>query len=165
MFCSELPPRIQESLRILVCLAHAPGPLRAREVASKAELPPDQTAKILQSLGWAGFVVSRRGTKGGSWLAQPADRIRAAEVIAFFTRRKFGRSQDQQDPLARALTRVLANCQKAFDEITIADLAREVRCKPHGTSRSIRKTRRVPRNRRKTPVAKKSPSTVRGAKS
>lgn len=165
MFCSELPSRIRESLKTLVCLTRARGSLRAQEIASYAELPPAQTAKILQSLGWAGFVESRRGTKGGFWLAQPADRIRTAEVIDFFTRRTRGRSQDQQDPVARALARVLARCQKEFDEITIADLARAVSCKPHSVSRSKQKSRRVPESLRGSPARKKPVSVIRGAKS
>jgi Rrf2 family protein len=165
MFCSELPRRTQESLKILVCLAHASGPLQAKEVAARAELPPAQTSKILQSLGWAGFAVSRRGTKGGFWLAQPAGRIRAAEVINFFTHRNRGHSKAQQDPLTRALGRVLARCQKAFDEITIADLARSMSCRPHNISRSKQKARRVPEPSRGRPASKRSPSIVRGAKS
>jgi len=165
MLCSELPPRIHESLEILVCLAHEPGPSHAQEIAGKAELPPAQTAKILQSLAWAGFVESRRGAKGGFWLAQPAERIRAAEVIDFLSRRSRGRSQEQRDPLARALARVLARCQKAFDEITIADLARAVSCKPRGVSRSGRKTRRVQGRQETVPAIRKRASAVRGAKS
>lgn len=160
MFCSELPPRIHDSLEILVCLARESGPLHAQKIARNAELPPSQTAKILQSLGWAGFVVSRRGTKGGFWLAQPANQIRATEVIDFFARRYRGRSQGEQDPLARILDRVLARCQKAFDEITIADLARSMSCKPHSVSRSKQKTRWSPESLGGRPASKRAPSTV-----
>src|SRR5579859_3942353 len=75
---------------------------------------------------WPGQALwsSRWGTKGGFWLAQSADRIRAAEVIDFLSCRSRGRSQEQQDPLARALACVFVRCQKAFDEITIADLGK-----------------------------------------
>lgn len=48
MLCSNLPPRIYESLKTLCCLAKGSGPLQAHEIAFAAHLPPAQTAKILQ---------------------------------------------------------------------------------------------------------------------
>jgi hypothetical protein len=85
MLCAGLPPRIYESLKTLCCLANAVGPLQAYEIASAADLPPAQTAKILQLMTWAGFIESRRGTKGGFWLVTPADHIRVTDVADFFT--------------------------------------------------------------------------------
>jgi len=64
MFCSELPPPIHESLEVLLCLAHKSGPSHSQEIAEKAKLPPAQTAKILQSLAWAGFVEFSLGHEG-----------------------------------------------------------------------------------------------------
>lgn len=81
---AELPPRIYEALKTLCCLAAAKKPLQAHEVASATNLPPSQTAKILQQMTWAGFVESRRGTKGGFWLVKPAGRIRVADIVAVF---------------------------------------------------------------------------------
>src|SRR5437660_549073 len=83
MLCAGLPPRIYESLKTLCCLANAAGPVQAHEVAAAASLPPAQTAKILQLMTWAGFVESRRGTKGGYWLVTPADHIRVTDVADF----------------------------------------------------------------------------------
>lgn len=51
----NLPPRIYESLKTLSCLANAGGPLQAHQIASRASLPPAQTAKILQLMTWAGL--------------------------------------------------------------------------------------------------------------
>jgi Rrf2 family protein len=85
VFCMDLPPRIYESLKTLGCLANARGPLQAHEIASATGLPPAQTAKILQSMTWAGFVESRRGARGGFWLVVPASRIRVTDVIEFFS--------------------------------------------------------------------------------
>jgi hypothetical protein len=84
VFCTDLPPRIYESLKTLGCLANARGPLQAHEIASATGLPPAQTAKILQSMTWAGFIESRRGARGGFWLVIPASRIRVTDVIEFF---------------------------------------------------------------------------------
>ncbi len=87
MLCAELPPRIYESLKTLCCLANASEPLQAQEIASAASLPPAQTAKILQLMTWAGFVESRRGTKGGFWLIRPPDAIHVTDVDDFFAHR------------------------------------------------------------------------------
>jgi Rrf2 family protein len=162
MPCVEIPARIVESLRTLACLADVSGPLQAQEIASRAGLPPAQTAKILQLLGWAGFVASRRGTKGGFWLVQPADRIRAAEVMTFLTHRVRTAPHRQMDPLAAVLARVLTRCQKEFDEITIADLAGAAKSRG---GRSSRKTLQVQQNRRVAFGTDKSTHTARGAKS
>lgn len=124
MLCSELPPRIYESLKTLCCLAKAPGALQAHEIASMAKLPPAQTAKVLQALTWAGFLVSRRGTRGGFWLAQPADKIHVPDVITSLTHKTRDRAEREQDGVTKVLARALARCKRDFGQITLADLAR-----------------------------------------
>lgn len=123
---AELPPRIYEALKTLCCLAAAKKPLQAHEVAAATNLPPSQTAKILQQMTWAGFVESRRGAKGGFWLVRPTRRIRVADIVAFFTHP--APSDERKDPLVQALVRATAPCRKEFSRITIADLARLTAC-------------------------------------
>lgn len=130
MLCSNLPPRIYESLKTLCCLANASGPLQAHEIATAAELPPAQTAKILQMMTWAGFVESRRGTKGGFWLATPANRIRVTDVTDFFAHQGERQSSSQKDGLLKALEHATAHCKKGFSRITVADLAKVSGCEP-----------------------------------
>ncbi|HYM76962.1 MAG TPA: Rrf2 family transcriptional regulator [Candidatus Dormibacteraeota bacterium] len=127
MLCSELPPRIYESLKTLCCLAAANRPLQAHEVSVAASLPPAQTAKILQQMAWAGFVESRRGTKGGFWLQKPAASIRVTDVADFF--RRPAQLQHPEDPVLQALARATQKCNKEFRRITIADLSRLPSCK------------------------------------
>ena len=117
----ELPRRAYESLKALCCLASSKKPLRAHEVAAQTSLPPAQTAKILQQLTWAGFVESRRGTKGGFWLLKPAASIRVTDVVSFFTRPTSERQLE--DPVRQALTQATKQCRKELDHITVADLA------------------------------------------
>ncbi len=138
MLCSNLPPRIYESLKTLCCLANASGPLQAHEVAAAAVLPPAQTAKILQMMTWAGFVESRRGTKGGFWLATPADRIRVTDVADFFTRHTQDGRVREADALVKALEHATARCHEEFSRITVADLAKASGGKPaeHRVSRA-----------------------------
>lgn len=132
---AELPPRIYEALKTLCCLAAAKKPLQAHEVAAATNLPPSQTAKVLQQMTWAGFVESRRGIKGGFCLVRPAGRIRLTDVVGFFTHP--APAEEQKDPLVQALVRATAPCRKEFSRITIADLARLSACNtPSGTDKS-----------------------------
>lgn len=125
MFWAGLPARVYESLKTLCCLADATGPLQAHEIASAAKLPPAQTAKILQMMTWAGFVESRRGTKGGFWLVTPPERIRVTDVLAFFSPHQNPEGlHPRQDPVFEALEEVSVRCRKELEHITIADLAR-----------------------------------------
>lgn len=118
----ELPPRIHESLKALCCLALSERPLRAPEVAAAAALPPTQTAKILQQMTWAGFVESRRGTKGGFRLLKSPARIRVTDVIAFFTHPTPER--ELTDPVMRAFARANKRYMTELSRITIADVAK-----------------------------------------
>ena len=112
MLCGNLPPRIYESLKTLCCLANASEPLQAHEIASAADLPPAQTAKILQLMTWAGFVDSRRGTKGGFWLIRPADGIHVTDVADFFAHHTRGHRLQKRDGLLKALEQATARCHK-----------------------------------------------------
>jgi len=151
MLCSGLPPRLYESLKALCCLANASGPLQAHEIAAAADLPPAQTAKILQLMTWAGFVESRKGTKGGFWLVRSPNRIRVTDVADFFARQSESKAAQGHDALLKALARPTARCHKLFSRITIADLAKASGCQPRGFSEtpggSVSKRRRqsVPR--------------------
>ena len=151
MLCSGLPPRIYESLKTLCCLANATGPLQAHEIAGAAGLPPAQTAKILQLMTWAGFVESRRGTKGGFWLIVPAERIRVTDVADFFTHHTKDILRRKQDPLLKALAKATARCQKEFVQITVADLAKVSGCEPAESNRS-RSTATTQERRKPTPL-------------
>ena len=140
MLCSDLPPRIYESLKTLCCLAASDHPLQAHQVAEAADLPPSQTAKILQQMAWAGFVDSRRGAKGGFWLQKPATSIRVTDVAEFFSRP--GQEQRHRDPVWQALARATEKCKKELRRITIADLAKQPSCKAQiqsiGHKRSVK---------------------------
>jgi DNA-binding IscR family transcriptional regulator len=98
--------------------------LQAHEIATATALPPAQTAKILQSMTWAGFVESRRGSKGGFWLVIPAARIRVTDVIAFFAHHPQDSPEHSRDAVVRALAPATARCQKEFRHITVADIAK-----------------------------------------
>jgi Rrf2 family protein len=140
VLCSDLPPRIYESLKTLCCLADAVGPLQARQIASATKLQPAQTAKILQMLTWASFVESRRGTKGGYWLVTRAQHIRVTDVFTFFRPKHPTKTAGSEDPVLQALEKLSTQCEKELEHITIADLARSSRAEQ--TKQSERRPRR-----------------------
>jgi hypothetical protein len=68
---AELPPRIYEALKTLCCLAAAKKPLQTHEVVTATNLPPSQTAKILQQMTWLvslSLVVEQKVVSGWSSL-------------------------------------------------------------------------------------------------
>src|SRR6266568_8578291 len=130
MLCTAIPQRIYESLKTLCCLANVAGPLQAHEIALAANLPPAQTAKILQLMTWAGFVESRRGTNGGFWLVRAAELIRVTDVTDFFAHQTQSHSAPKRDGFLKVLERAMARCHKEFARITVADLAKVCECEP-----------------------------------
>ena len=127
MYCSELPARVYESLKVLCCLAAAKRPLQAHDIAAATHLPPAQAPKILQQMRWAGFVDSRRGPTGGFWLARPPQKIRVFDVFSFFAPPR--NSMQEPDPILQSLARATARCEKKVARITVANLARHSPCK------------------------------------
>jgi Rrf2 family protein len=150
MNCSELPPRIYESLKMLCCLAVAKRPLLANEIAIATEIPAAQAPKVLQQLRWAGFVGSRRGPTGGFWLVRPPQRIRVIDVYSFFAPQN---RKQKPDPILQSLGRVTAPCEQEVARITVADLARHSSCKAlpkqHPGAQLKSKAPRMPRHPRK----------------
>ncbi len=161
MLCAGLPPRLYESLKALCCLANATGPLQAHEIAAAAGLPPAQTAKILQLMTWAGFVESRRGTKGGFWLVTPPKRIRVTDVADFFVHHSREHPPQKQDGLLKALEQATARCQKEFAHITVADLVNACGCEPKWPSHAAR-TLSTRQHRKPTPLKNATQKRSRG---
>lgn len=141
MLCTGLPRRLYESLKTLCCLASADGPVQAHQIAEAADLPPAQTAKILQLMTWAGFIESRRETNGGFWLVMPADKIRVMDVDDFFARQEHRPRGKEPDRLLKALEAAMARCEKELSVITISDLAKAARCEPETAGKMVAKQR------------------------
>lgn len=70
----------------LICALHlarfgGDGPVAARDIAEKENLPSDYTEKILRSLRQAGLVTAIRGVSGGFQLATDASAVTVKDVI------------------------------------------------------------------------------------
>ncbi len=70
------------ALRAMACLASAPGELvPTTTLATRANVPANYLAKVLQQLAGAGLILGRRGVGGGYRLARsPAD-INLLEIV------------------------------------------------------------------------------------
>jgi len=70
------------AVRAAAELAAAPeGPVKGEQLADSQDIPLQFLEHILLDLKKAGIIRSRRGARGGYWLARPAREISLAEVI------------------------------------------------------------------------------------
>ena len=64
------------AIRALACLAGcANPPANIKDLAESSGVPPAYLAKIVKKLNDFGIIESKRGSKGGVWLARPAKLI------------------------------------------------------------------------------------------
>lgn len=69
------------AIRALACLAGCENPpANIKDVAECSEVPQAYLAKIVKILNDAGIVASKRGNKGGIWLARPAKLISLLDI-------------------------------------------------------------------------------------
>ena len=92
-------------LRCLVQLANLPPgeSLTLPQIAEREGISAANAGKLMWLLNKAGFVHSTRGTKGGYFLARPADTVRLNEVIKVL-------DQDVLNKHCESYTGVLDSC-------------------------------------------------------
>ena len=76
----------QYAVRALAQLARESNErsMLGKELAEKAEIPPNYLAKILLSLKNAGMLGTARGSRGGYWLVREPKSIRLIEIVKLF---------------------------------------------------------------------------------
>ncbi len=81
----NLSQKCQYALRAVYELARRESdePVSVAEIADAQEIPRRFCELILGELRRGGFVESRRGPRGGYFLARPANRMTAGEIIRF----------------------------------------------------------------------------------
>ena len=80
----KIPMRVDYGVRALVELAihFGDGPVQTAEIAAKQGIPVAYLDQLMASLNRFGFVVSRRGPRGGHSLAMPPDDINLSMVMS-----------------------------------------------------------------------------------
>lgn len=76
----------QYALRALAQLAKNSDQesMLGKELATKADIPPNYLAKILLSLKNAGMLGTARGSRGGYWLEKDPEQIKLIEIVQIF---------------------------------------------------------------------------------
>ena len=80
----KIPMRVDYGVRALVELAlhYGDGPVQTAEIAAKQGIPVAYLDQLMASLNKFGFVVSRRGPRGGHSLAMRPDDINLSMVMS-----------------------------------------------------------------------------------
>ncbi len=130
----KIPMRVDYGVRALVELAIHFGdrPVQTAEIAAKQGIPVAYLDQLMASLNRFGFVVSRRGPRGGHSLAMPPDDINLSMVMS-----KLDANSSPLDCLINPLDCVLSDScaqqevwksvedaiSEVLSNITLADLA------------------------------------------
>lgn len=132
----------QYALRALAQLAkeRSEHSMLGKELAEKAEIPPNYLAKILLSLKNAGMLGTARGSRGGYWLVREPRSIRLIEIVQLFDQTAspqpcvLGQRDQCSEETPCSAHRRWQEIRKAYTEFleatTIADLAVDEGVKP-----------------------------------
>jgi Rrf2 family protein len=118
------------ALRAVVCLAsHSDAPLTTAEIARRTRVPVGYLAKVMQSLGRAGFVRAQRGLQGGFVLSVDPVSLNVLQVVsAVETSRRIKHcplgmpDHTRLCPLHQRLDEAAALVEEAFRRTTIQEL-------------------------------------------
>jgi len=107
-----------------------------KELAEKAEIPPNYLAKILLSLKNAGMLGTARGSRGGYWLVREPQSIRLIEIVQLFDQTVTPQpcilgqlehcSEDKPCPAHKRWHEIRNAYTEFLQATTIADLASEL---------------------------------------
>jgi Rrf2 family nitric oxide-sensitive transcriptional repressor len=127
-----LPKTAEYALRAVVWLAANPDRREPAEpLAARTKVPRRYLHKVLQSLAHAGIVESQSGPGGGYALALPPEKLTILKVVNAVAPVERIRhcplglpSHTRLCPLHKELDRVYAEIERAFGNVTLAELVR-----------------------------------------
>ena len=114
----------------MACLANAPGELvPTMTLATRANVPANYLAKVLQQLATAGLIQGRRGVGGGYKLARSAADINLLEIVRTIDKPEESpvgeRGSRDTGALHATLDRVRCMVTDALGEITLQSLVEQ----------------------------------------
>ncbi len=117
----KISVKSQYALLAILDLALRPGELvKAPVIASRQGIPVKFLEAILLELKQRGFIVSKRGSKGGYTLARLATRITVGQVLAALGER---RTLKTCGGIADLLTRLETSVWRVLDGASFAEIA------------------------------------------
>jgi len=133
----QISIRSRYSLRAMVYLAKAQKTCSAKEISQKEKIPFNFLEKIFLKLQREGLIKSRKGVKGGYFLAKPPQRISIREILKvsedkeiFSVRcKKRHYPSKKKCPIKKVWKKIQKTLNSALDAITLADLTNPVSSK------------------------------------
>ena len=133
--------RTDYAVRVLISLAmhREDGPRVVQDVVDEMLIPLPFVKRIVADLTRAGLIASRRGSKGGIWLAKEAEEISLLDVVeACEEPVEISPCIDDPDfcplsedcPVRKRWARLRALIRKELGGVSIAELARESQAAP-----------------------------------
>jgi Rrf2 family protein len=125
---------MEYALRAVVCLATSTDQsITTHQIARDTKIPASYLSKVLQTLGRAGIVRSRRGLHGGFLLAKAPEDLTILDVVnAVDPIQRVGRCPLELEehsaelcPVHRRLDEALAEIEKGMERSTVAELILE----------------------------------------
>jgi Rrf2 family protein len=122
----ELSRKARYGLRAL-CHVASVGHSSAQNIANRQGIPSRYLEEIIAQLRRAGFVVGKRGPRGGYRLARPASEIYVGEIIAALSRPAPGTNTPQDEITRLVESRVDASFRDVMYRLPLADLLGDAR--------------------------------------
>lgn len=123
----RLSTKVRYGLRALCHVAYR-GYASAHVIAEQQAIPSRYLEEIIGELRKAGFVVGKRGPRGGYRLAKPADEIAVSEVIEVLSSGTNSNTGEPQDEITRLVERsVDKRFELAVGELSLEQLIGEAR--------------------------------------
>lgn len=123
----RLSTKVRYGLRALCHVAYR-GYASAHVIAEQQAIPSRYLEEIIGELRKAGFVVGKRGPRGGYRLAKPADEIAVSEVIEVLSSGANSNTGEPQDEITRLVERsVDKRFELAVGELSLEELIGEAR--------------------------------------
>jgi Rrf2 family transcriptional regulator, iron-sulfur cluster assembly transcription factor len=123
----RLSTKVRYGLRALCHVAYR-GYASAHVIAEQQAIPSRYLEEIIGELRKAGFVVGKRGPRGGYRLAKPADEIAVSDVIEVLSSGATNNTGEPQDEITRLVERsVDKRFELAVGELSLEQLIGEAR--------------------------------------
>jgi Rrf2 family iron-sulfur cluster assembly transcriptional regulator len=123
----RLSTKVRYGLRALTHVAHR-GYASAQVIAEQQAIPSRYLEEIIGELRKAGFVVGKRGPRGGYRLARPAGEIAVSEVISVLSNAGSANPGEPQDEITRLVEdSVDQRIESAVGELSLEELIGEAR--------------------------------------